>query len=129
MEPRTELVQAELIKAPSGVSERLGLTEDDQTLIRKRHMFANERPVQLAASYIPLGIAGSVDLAFPDTGPTGIYQRLAERGHCVVRFAEERLNLADRHWKKLSSFGSARHSMFLKLYALPTTGLGNRLRL
>jgi GntR family transcriptional regulator len=52
-------------------------------------MFADERPVQMAASYIPLSIAGSVDLAFPDTGPTGIYERLAERGHRVVRFAEE----------------------------------------
>ena len=52
-------------------------------------MFADGRPVQLAASYIPLSVAGSVDLAFPDTGPTGIYERLASRGFRVSRFAEE----------------------------------------
>lgn len=107
LEPRTELVQAELIDPPVVVAKRLGLTEGDQTLIRKRHMFAGERPVQLAASYIPLGIAGSVDLAFPDTGPTGIYQRLAERGHRVVRFAEEiesrRPSLEEADFLRLSS--------------------------
>jgi GntR family transcriptional regulator len=89
LEPRTELVQAEVIKPPANVVRHLGLSDGDQTLIRKRHMFADERPVQIAASYIPLSIAGSVDLPFPDTGPTGIYERLAERGHRVVRFAEE----------------------------------------
>jgi GntR family transcriptional regulator len=89
LEPRTELVQADAVSPPAAISRRLDLDKDEQALIRERHMFADERPVQLAASYIPLSIAGSVDLAFPDTGPTGIYERLAERGYRVARFAEE----------------------------------------
>jgi GntR family transcriptional regulator len=89
LEPSTKLVQAEVIKPPESVARRLDLGEDGQTLIRKRHMFADERPVQVAASYIPLSVAGGVELAFPDTGPTGIYQRLAARGFHVARFAEE----------------------------------------
>ncbi len=52
-------------------------------------MFASDRPVQLATSYIPLAIAGSQDIALPDTGPAGLYQRLAARGHPVARFVEE----------------------------------------
>lgn len=52
-------------------------------------MFASDRPVQLAISYIPLSIAGSADIALPDTGPTGLYARLAERGFPVARFVEE----------------------------------------
>lgn len=87
--PKTELKQAEAIDPPPEVATRLNLPEGELTLIRKRHMFADERPVQLAASYIPMSVAGDVSIAFPDTGPTGLYERLAERGHRVVRFAEE----------------------------------------
>jgi GntR family transcriptional regulator len=89
LEPRTELVQAEAVKPPANIARRLGLGSDGETLIRKRHMFADERPVQLASSYIPLSMAGSVEIAFPDTGPTGMYERLAQRGFHVSRFAEE----------------------------------------
>lgn len=89
LEPSTELVQAEIVRPPASVARHLGLGEDGETLMRKRHMFADDRPVQLATSYIPLSVAGGVDLAFPDTGPTGIYERLAKRGFHVSRFAEE----------------------------------------
>jgi GntR family transcriptional regulator len=89
MAPRTELVQAEVIALPPEIARHLGRAEGAEALIRKRHMFADDRPVQLAASYIPLEVAGGADLAFPDTGPTGIYKRLAERGYRVARFAEE----------------------------------------
>jgi GntR family transcriptional regulator len=87
--PRTELVQAEAIDPPVDVAKRLELPAGEMTLIRKRHMFADDRPVQWAASYTPMSVAGSVDTAFPDTGPSGFYERLAERGHRVVRFMEE----------------------------------------
>lgn len=87
--PSTELVQAEPVQPPPEVASRLDLPAGELTLIRKRHMFADGRPVQLAASYTPMSIAGSADIAFPDTGPTGYYERLAERGHRVVRFKEE----------------------------------------
>jgi GntR family transcriptional regulator len=89
LSPETKLVQAEVIHPPVTIAKRLDITDSEQVLIRKRHMFANGRPVQLASSYIPLSIAGSLDLAFPDTGPSGIYERLASRGYRVVRFVEE----------------------------------------
>ncbi|MDL4771564.1 MULTISPECIES: GntR family transcriptional regulator [Thermomonosporaceae] len=89
LSPRTELVQVEAVGATEGVAGLLGVPAGEQVLVRRRHMFADERPVQMAASYIPLSKAGSVDLALPDTGPAGIYRRLAERGHQVVRFVEE----------------------------------------
>ena len=34
-------------------------------------------------------IAGSEDIALPDTGPRGLYKRLADRGYQVLKFAEE----------------------------------------
>lgn len=87
--PRTELKQVEAIKPPPDVANRLNLVDGELTLIRKRHMFADERPVQLATSYIPMSVAGDVNIAYPDTGPSGLYERLAARGHRVVRFVEE----------------------------------------
>ena len=88
-EPSTELVQAEAIKPPEAIATRLGLNDGQDVLIRTRHMFTDGDPVQLATSYIPMSIAGSTDLAYPDTGPAGIYTRLANRGHEAVRFTEE----------------------------------------
>ncbi|HEY4006351.1 MAG TPA: UTRA domain-containing protein [Pseudonocardia sp.] len=86
---RTELVQAEIVDPPAVIAGYLDLAPGQSALIRKRHMFADDHPVQLATSYIPQDVAGGVELAFPDTGPTGIYRRLANRGHRVVRFAEQ----------------------------------------
>ena len=82
--PSTKLVQAEAGRPPAAVAEQLDLGDDEQVLIR-----TDGCPAQLATSYIPLSIAGSTGLAFPDTGPAGIHARLAERGHRVERFVEE----------------------------------------
>jgi GntR family transcriptional regulator len=88
-EPSTKLVQVELVAPPAEVARRLEIGGGDQALIRKRHMFADERPVQIASAYYSIPVAGGVELAHPDTGPTGIYERLAARGFPVARFAEE----------------------------------------
>ena len=66
--PSTKLVQAEPGRPPAAVAEQLGLGDDEQVLIRTRHMFTDGRPAQLAVSYIPLSVAGGTGLAFPDTG-------------------------------------------------------------
>lgn len=87
--PRTELVELDVIDPPEQIAALFGLDEGEQTIIRRRHMFADEIPIQIAISYIPLRYAGSKDLALPDTGPSGIYVRLAERGFGPVRFVEE----------------------------------------
>jgi GntR family transcriptional regulator len=89
LKPETKLVQMEAIGPPIIIAERLNIPNGEQALIRRREMFADGRPIQLAASYIPMSVAGDVSLALPDTGPTGIYERLAKRGHRVARFVEE----------------------------------------
>jgi GntR family transcriptional regulator len=87
--PRTELADLSTVPAPADIAERLEINAGDPVVRRTRHMFASDRPVQLATSYIPLTVAGSQDIALPDTGPTGLYRRLAARGHPVARFVEE----------------------------------------
>ncbi|WP_435108680.1 GntR family transcriptional regulator [Nocardiopsis synnemataformans] len=87
--PRTELVRWDAQDAPEDIAEALNLDTATQVLTRRRHMFADDKPIQLAVSYIPMDVAGSVDIAMPDTGPSGMYERLAERGFGPVRFTED----------------------------------------
>ncbi|WP_405086426.1 GntR family transcriptional regulator [Microbispora sp. NBC_01389] len=89
LEPRAPLVELATVPAPAVAAERLGISENDPVVMRKRHMFVGDRPVQLATSYIPLTIAGGEEIALPDTGPSGLYRRLSERGYRIARFVEE----------------------------------------
>ena len=87
--PRAELAGLATVRAPGEIAKRLEIAAGDLVVRRIRHMFASDRPVQLGTSYIPLAVAGSQDIALPDTGPTRLYQRLAARGYPVARLIEE----------------------------------------
>ena len=87
--PDAPLSRAELLIPPREISKLLGIGARERVLIRERKMYQNDQPSQLASSYIPEKYAGGTELAYPDTGPRGIYERLAERGHEVTRFREE----------------------------------------
>jgi GntR family transcriptional regulator len=89
LEPHTDLTEVGAVEPPAQIAELFGMEEAEQALIRRRHMYAGGTPIQIATSYIPIKYAGSVDLALPDTGPSGIYARLAKRGYGPVRFTEE----------------------------------------
>ncbi len=89
LEPDAPLADLSPVAAPADVAEHLGIATGGRVVRRTRQMFASGRPVQLATSYIPWEIAGGEDIALPDTGPTGLYRRLADRGYRVAKFAEE----------------------------------------
>lgn len=87
MEPKS-MVTPERAWAPARVAEILGMEEGANVLARRRVMFADDVPVQLATSWIPLDIAEGTPLMEVDTGPGGTYSRLAELGHTPARFRE-----------------------------------------
>jgi GntR family transcriptional regulator len=87
-EPRSDLVAVGPTRPPEDVANALRLEADKEALIRKRHMFAGDTPVQLASSYVPWSIAEGTQLEQTDTGPGGTYSRLAELGHEPTRFTE-----------------------------------------
>jgi GntR family transcriptional regulator len=89
LSPRVEPADARVVLPPPEIAEALSLDEAEKTLMRRRRMYTDDAPVQLATSYIPMSAAGSADLATPDTGPSGMYARLAERGFGPVRFTED----------------------------------------
>lgn len=88
MTPRSD-VEVSRVTPPPAVARALGLPEGEPNVImRKRRMYANDVPVQLAPSYIPFAIADGTALAEADSGPGGIISRFAELGHAQVRITE-----------------------------------------
>ena len=59
------------VPAPAAVAELLGVDEGAMVLARRREMYANDLPVQMATSYIPLDIAAGTPIAETDTGAGG----------------------------------------------------------
>ncbi|SHN46456.1 GntR family transcriptional regulator [Cryptosporangium aurantiacum] len=87
--PRTEYVEIGRVPAPAAVATVLSIETGAPVLVRRRHLFANDEPTQLADSYIPWDIAEGTELLNRNVGRGGSYTRLAELGHGPVRFTEE----------------------------------------
>ena len=85
LEPRSDVTVGQA-PPPRVVAEILGT--DAAVTFRRREMYAAGEPVQLATSYIPADLSRGTPIEQPDTGPGGLYSRLADAGHSPVRFAE-----------------------------------------
>ncbi|MGW1534468.1 GntR family transcriptional regulator [Streptomyces aureus] len=57
--------------------------------VRRRRYLVDGRPVMLAESYLPQDLVEGTPITQGDTGPGGIYARLADLGHGPARFREE----------------------------------------
>ena len=71
------------------VRERLRLDDGSDVLVRSRRYLADDRPIEVAVSYLPLAIVEGTAITEPNTGPGGIYARLEEAGHELDHFVEE----------------------------------------
>lgn len=85
---RTVDVVVSEVSPPWDVAEALGVDPADSVLSRARRFLVDDRPVQLATSYYPLGIVRGTAIAYTDTGPGGVYARLAEIGFEPASFVE-----------------------------------------
>jgi GntR family transcriptional regulator len=63
---------------PPLVAEQLGVSQDTQVLARHRVMKADDQPLQISVSYLPLDLVKGSKIEERDTGPGGIYSRLDE---------------------------------------------------
>ncbi|MFF3208348.1 GntR family transcriptional regulator [Streptomyces sp. NPDC002962] len=75
--------------SPDHVSSVLQLADGDTVCVRTRRYVMEGRPVMLAVSYLPQSVVAGSPITRADTGPGGIYARLADLGHAPVRFREE----------------------------------------
>lgn len=88
MTSRSDL-RVERVAPPENVAEILAVPAGEvSTVVRRRKMYADDVPVQLADSYIPLDIAAGTVLEEQDTGPGGMVSRMAELGYTQVRITE-----------------------------------------
>lgn len=88
LEPRTETEPGRAVP-PADVAAALGIPEGTEAVYRRRRMYAGSEPIQLATSWIPADIAAGIPIEQADSGPGGIYSRLADAGHAPARFTEE----------------------------------------
>ncbi|MBB5933524.1 GntR family transcriptional regulator [Streptomyces zagrosensis] len=76
-------------QAPENVAATLGLRPEEPVCVRTRRFVLDDKPVLLSASYLPASLVAGTAIAEQDSGPGGIYARLAELGHAPAHFREE----------------------------------------
>lgn len=85
---RVEITAIERVPAPAWVAERLSLADGERVLRRRNRYLADDEPVQLADTYLPLTIADGTSLVEEVPAPGGIYAALEELGHRLARIDE-----------------------------------------
>lgn len=81
-------VEVHFTQADERVAECLGLTSGDKVTVRDRVMRADGHIVQIAVSRLPRTLTRETAIEQVDAGKGGVYARLEESGHQIVRFAE-----------------------------------------
>lgn len=82
-------IQVEQLPATPEISRALGVEAETAVVRRSRRYVVDDVPVLRAVSYIPRDLADGTRITQVNTGPGGIYARLAEVGHKSERFREE----------------------------------------
>ncbi|MFI1337010.1 GntR family transcriptional regulator [Streptomyces sp. NPDC020845] len=85
--PEVDSLEVKEERPSQDIAARLGSPR--KVLARRRRYLLDGRPVEFAASYLPLDLARDTPIAQPNPGPGGIYARLEEMGHCLDHFDEE----------------------------------------
>lgn len=75
--------------APDDVAIALGLDQDEAVCRRERRYVLDGKPVMLAVSYLPAALVSGTPITQHDTGPGGLYARLADLGHAPAHFRED----------------------------------------
>jgi GntR family transcriptional regulator len=65
------------------------LLGEGQAAVKRRRMWVNDVPTQLADSYLPLSIDNAIGWSAGAQAPGGVYGLLEEHGYRIVRFREE----------------------------------------
>lgn len=87
--PTVDQIEVTRVSPAAEVRERLRLAEGAEVVSRSRRYLADGHPIEVAVSFIPLGLAEGTAIMETDTGPGGIYARLEEAGHLLDHFVEE----------------------------------------
>ncbi|MBP8534364.1 GntR family transcriptional regulator [Streptomyces sp. MK37H] len=75
--------------SPDFIAPVLGIEANAAACVRSRRYVLDGKPVMLATSYFPADLVAGSAITQEDTGPGGVYERLAELGYKPVHFREE----------------------------------------
>lgn len=79
-----------VVEPPRDVGKRLALPAGSEVVRRENWYFADDEPVQIGVTYIPVAFVEGSALAFAtQLGPGSIYERFEERGYPIARIREE----------------------------------------
>lgn len=81
--------QPEEVDPPDGIARTMDLPAGLKVCRRSRIYMVEGVPVMSAVSYLPMDVVAGSPIMQVDTGPGGIYARLADLGHEPKRFREE----------------------------------------
>jgi GntR family transcriptional regulator len=84
----TARFQAETLCAPLNVATMLGISEQDQVILRRSRQTIDGQPWCLAVSYYPMDIARGTELETARRLNTSSSRVLASLGHEVVRYTD-----------------------------------------
>lgn len=94
--PRTVNVVIGDTEPPAHIGNALGVKPGVKVLSRSRRFVVDDRPVQLAVSYLPTDLTRGTRIEHTDTGEGGTYARLAEQSWGPDRFTERVIARAPR---------------------------------
>lgn len=86
---RQELTQAGAVIPPADAAAALGLEVGESAIARRRVMYVDDAPVELADTYYPARIAEGTPLADARRIRGGAITLLAEMGHAAARVVED----------------------------------------
>lgn len=86
---RLAWVTVEQVPAPAAVADLLDVDEGSPVVARARLFEVDGRPVQLATAWVPADLAVLAGIDRPDSGPGGMWARLADVGHAPTGPAAE----------------------------------------
>jgi GntR family transcriptional regulator len=83
--------QVEVTEQPAseGIASVLDVQPGAPVCVRSRRFVLDGKPVLVATSYLPANLVAGSAITQKDTGPGGIYARLADLGHKPAHFREE----------------------------------------
>ena len=87
--PTVDQIEVDTAEPSQPVKERLRLGDGDRVVVRSRRYLADDRPIEVAVSSLPLSIVDGTPIMDTNPGPGGIYARLEDQGHTLDRFVEE----------------------------------------
>ncbi len=83
---RSEELELFTVELPPALVSVLG---EDHAVVKRRRMWVEDVPTQLADSYVPLSLDRATGWSDGAQVPGGIYGLLEEHGHAITQFREE----------------------------------------